>query len=115
MANETNSICMKLQVPARLLEEIDPILIAQDMSLDRTLCLFMQTVAQTNSLLSVVSNVGNSALVGGARKEIPLYLPAEVQSKAQAVFTALGLSQSTAAAMFLKAVIDTKTLPFSAE
>lgn len=106
---------MKLQVPARLLEEVEPILNAQGMSIDGALCLFMQTVAQINFIPSVIANVGNSALVGGARKEIQLLLPAEVQSRAQAVFTTLGLSQSTAAAMFLKAVIDTKTLPFSVE
>ena len=104
---------MKLQVPVQLIEAVAPILEIQGLDVDKALYLFIKTVAQINFIPSVVTNVGNSALVGGTRKEIQLYLPIEIQSKAQAVFIALGLSQNTAAAMFLKAVIDTKTLPFS--
>lgn len=44
-----------------------------------------------------------------------LYLPEDVHLAAKAVFTSLGLSQSTAASMMFKAAIDTRYVPFSLE
>ena len=44
-----------------------------------------------------------------------LYLPEDVHLAAKAVFTSLGLSQSTAASMMFKAAIDTRSVPFSLE
>ena len=45
----------------------------------------------------------------------PDHLPRTCERTAKAVFTSLGLSQSTAASMMLKAAIDTRSVPFSLE
>ena len=61
-----------------------------------------------------VANVGNAAISSTTRREA-LYLPEDVHLAAKAVFTSLGLSQSTAASMMFKAAIDTRSVPFSLE
>ena len=60
-----------------------------------------------------VANVGNAAISSTTRREVQLYLPEDVHLAAKAVFTSLGLSQSTAASMMFKAAIDTRSVPFS--
>ena len=106
---------MKLKLPPQLIVEANDILSQFGMPVNEALVLFMYQVARTKALPEKVANVGNSAIQSTTRREVQLYLPEDVHLAAKDVLSSFGLTQSTAGAMMLKAVVDTRSLPFSLE
>lgn len=106
---------MKLKLPPQLIVEANGVLSQFGMPVNEALVLFMYQVARTKSLPEKVANVGNSAIAATTRREVQLYLPEDVHLAAKDTLSSFGLSQSTAGAMMLKAVIDTRSLPFTLE